>query len=251
MLFTIVLLVVLTVAAAVYIFAPRMATGRVIYDIRPDRPAAFGYKMAWLAVRTIETDAVIDELGLVAPATANWDSGIGTVYDDKLGERRVFVSPPVGGWTFVVGLALPHPMSGAFVDKWTPMMGALAARFQDVQYYVTYPLIDFYGWARYSGGKLVRAYATGDAGVVMSVGKPTREEKGLGLKLFELRGVRGRRGDAGGEMILTPTEDHVMQLASKWSLDPTKLGPAQAPAALGLVAEAPAHWRPERMRKSA
>lgn len=244
-------LVLLTIVIAFLALAPRMSEGKVIYDMRPDRPAAFGYKMSWLAIRTLETDAVLDALELVAPQTANWSSGIGTVYDDKLGERRIFVSPPVNGWTFVVGLALPHPMSAAFVDKWTPMMSDLSARFGDVQYYFTYPLIDFYAWARYSGGKAGRVFAIGDAGVVLSRGKPTREEKALGLKLFELRGVKERRGDAGGEIILHPTEDHVMRLAAQWSLDPTALGPASAPAALGLVAEAPHHWRPERLRKLA
>lgn len=247
----VVVMVLLTIAAAYFVLVPRLSESRLIFDVRPDRPAAFGLKMAWIAVRTVETDAVVDVLGLVAPVTSNWNSGIGTVYDDKLGERRVFVSPPVEGWTFVVGLALPPPMSRAFVDKWTPMMNALAGRFGDVQYYFTFPLIDFYAWARFSNKRLARAFAIGDAGVVMSQGKPTREEKALGLKLFELRGVRERDGDAGGEIILYPTEDHVLRLAAKWSLDPTTLGPASAPAALGLIAEAPAHWRPERIRKRA
>lgn len=251
MIAVIVILVLLTIAAAFLALAPRMSELRLVYDVSADRPVAFGYKMAWLAIRTAETEAVVSTLDLVAPSKANWNSGIGTVYDDKFGEKRLFVSPPVDGWTFVVGLALPHPMSGAFVDKWTPMMAALAARFGDVQYYFTYPLIDFYGWAKYANGKRVRAYAIGDAGVVLSAGKPTREEKALGLKLFELRGVKERKGDAGGEIIFYPTEDHVMRLASKWSLDPTALGPSSGPESVGLIAEAPMHWKPERLRKTA
>lgn len=251
MLFIVAIFVVITVAVAFVWFAPTITTPRIIFDVRPDRPAPFGYKMGWIAVRSIDTIAVVEALGLVGPVISNWDSGIGTVYDDQLGERRLFVSPPVDGWTFVVGLALPHPMSPAFIDKWTPMLDALAARFKDVQYYFSYPLIDFYAWAKYTDGKLVRAFATSDAGTVLSRGKPTREEKALGLKLFELRGVRERRGDAGGEIILHPTEDHVMRLAAKWSIDPTTFGPASASQALGWIAEAPAHWRPERLRKSA
>lgn len=251
MLFIIVFLVVVTTAAAYVWFAPEIGNARIIFDVRPDRPAAFGYKMGWIAVRTSDTDAVVQALGLTDTTASNWNSGIGTVYDDQLGERRVFLSPPVEGWTFVVGLALPHPMSAAFIDKWTPLLEGLADRFQDVQYYFSYPLIDFYAWAKYSDGKFVRAFATSDAGTLISRGKPTREEKALGLKLFDFRGVRERRGDAGGEIILHPTEDHVMRLAAKWSMDPTTLGPASAPQALGVIAEAPAHWRPERMRKSA
>ncbi len=251
MIAVIAILVLLTIAAAFLALAPRMSELRLIYDVAADRPVAFGYKMAWLAIRTSDTDAVVETLDLAVPAKANWNSGIGTVYDDKFGEKRVFVSPPVDGWMFVVGLALPHPMSPAFVDKWTPMMTALATRFGDAQYYFTYPLIDFYGWAIYANGKRVRAFAISDAGIVLSQGKPTREEKALGLKLFELRGVKERKGDAGGEIILYPTEDHVMRLASKWSLDPTTLGPSSGPESVGLVAEAPLHWKPERLRKTA
>lgn len=245
------ILVLLTIGVAFMVLAPRIAEGRLIFDVRADRPVGFGYKMAWLAVRTSDTRDVVAALDLVAPTPANWNSGIGTVYDDKLGEKRVFVSPPVDGWTFVVGLALPHPMSAAFVDKWSPVMTGLAARYGSVQYFISYPLIDFHAWAVFTKGKLSRAFAINDAGIVLNRGKPTREEKALGLKLFELRGVKGRKGDAGGEIILYPTEEHVMRLATKWSLDPTALGPASGPEGVGVVAEAPLHWRPERMRKTA
>ncbi len=53
-------------------------------------------------------------------------------------------------------------------------------------------------------------------------------------------------------MILHPTEDHVMRLAHRWSLDPTTLStlPSQQQA-LGYIAEAPLAWRTERIRKAA
>ena len=181
----------------------------------------------------------------------NWNSGLGTVYDDKLGENHVFVTPPVNGWTFVVGLSLPHPASRAFVDKWTPLLVQLGTRFPEVQYFFTYPLIDFFAWARLVDGRLVRAFAIGDQGVLLNRGKPTREERRLGLKLFEMRGVKGRTGDAGGELILHPTEDHVMRLAQGWSLDPTRFDASTAEPGLGAVALTPAAWRPERLRRVA
>lgn len=249
--YTIAVLVALTVACAAYLFAPRMSDGDVVFDTAPDRPIPFGYKMAWLAIRSSEPASVCEALGLVEAVPANWNSGLGTIYDDELGEHHVFVSPPVQGWVFVAGLSLPHPVTRSFVDKCTPLLIGLAGRFPDVQYYFTYPLIDFFAWVRFSNGKLVRAFAINDEGVVWNKGKTTKEERALGLKLFELRGVRGRRGDAGGEMILHPTEDHVMRLAHHWSLDPTMMGAESAPAALGIVAKAPMSWRPERLRKSA
>jgi len=246
---TIAIMIALTVAAAALALAPHMAQGRVIFREEPDRPAAFGYKMAWLAVRTRDAVGLAEELGLVAPAPCNWNSGIGSVYDDALGADHVFVSPPVNGWTFVVGLSLPHPVGRNFVDKCTPLLMGLAGRFAEVQYFFSYPPIDFYAWARVIDGRLVRAFAVGDEGVLWRKGKTTREERALGLKLFEFRGVRGRKGDAGGEMILYPTEDHVLRLAERWSLDPTKLdGSAVVAPGTGYIARAPASWRTERLR---
>lgn len=248
---TLAILVPLTIAIAAFVLAPLVAQERVIFDPTPDRPAPFGLKMAWLAVRTRDAARVVDVLGLVAPQPCNWSAGVGTIYDDRLGESHVFVSPPVNGWTFVVGLPLPYPVGRGFVDKCTPMLLGLGAEFTEVQYFFSYPPIDFFAWARIIDGRLVRAFAIGDEGTIWNKGKPSRAEKSLGLKLFELRGVRERRGDAGGELILYPTEEHVMRLASRWSLDPTRLDAAPVSAATGFICLAPAAWRPERLRRSA
>jgi hypothetical protein len=248
---TIAIMVALTIAVAAYVLAPRMAEPRIIFEQSPDRPAGFGYRMAWLAVRSRDTRAVLDELGLIGAEPCNWKSGIGSVYDDQLGDDHVFVSPPVNGWTFVVGLALPHPVGRAFADKCMPLLVRLGKRFVEVQYFFAYPPIDVFAWARLLEGRVVRAFAITDSGVVWNRGRATREERALGLKLFDFRGVRGRRGDAGGEIILYPTEEHVLRLAERWSLDPTQLDNADVAApGLGYIAIAPAAWRPQRLRKA-
>lgn len=229
-----------------------MAEGRVIYGTTPDRPCPFGYRMAWLAVRTRDTQAVVAALGLDRTQPSNWRSGIGSVYDDTLGNNHVFVSPPVNGWTFVVGLPLPHPVGPAFVDTFTPLLEGLAARFIEVQYYLAYPVLDFFAWARMIDGKLLRAFAIGDEGVVMNLGKTTKDERSLGLKLFELRGVKARRGDAGGAILLHPTEEHVMRLAGRWGIDPINIERApKGDPAVGVIGLAPPQWRTERLRKAA
>src|SRR5690606_32500878 len=117
-------------------------------------------------------------------------------------------------------------------------------------YFFAYPPIDCFAWARLLEGRVVRAFAITDAGVIWNRGRTTREERALGLKLFDFRGVRGRKGDAGGEIILYPTETHVLHLARRWSLDPTRLNGVEVPApALGLIALAPQTWKPERLNK--
>ena len=250
MVFIIFALIASTVYAAFWL--ARAATPReVVFHASPDRPCAFGYGMAWLAIRTHNSVAVIKTLRLVDPVPCNWNSGIGTVYDDRLGASHVFVTPPVGDWTFVVGLPLPHPVGRGFVDKCTPLLVDLGGPFPEVQYFFSYPPIDFYAWARVSDGRLVRAFAVTDEGIVWNKGRTTKEERGLRLRLFELRGVHGRKGDAGGEMILHPTEEHIMRLANRWSLDPTTLDGVPAEVGLGYVAAVPAAWRAERVRKIA
>jgi hypothetical protein len=240
----------LTVAAAVWL-TWQTADQRVVLEALPDRPCAFGCSMGWLAIRTANPQALISALGLVEPEPCSWNSGIGAVYDDRLGVTHVFVTPPVQGWTFAVGLSLPHPVGRGFVDKCTPLLVGLAGEFAEVQYFFSYPPIDFYAWARVRDGRLVRAFAVTDEGIVWNKGRTSKEERDLGLKLFELRGVQGRKGDAGGELIMHPTEDHVMRLAHRWSLDPTTLHIGSSGAELGYIALAPAGWRAERARRIA
>lgn len=244
-------LIALTVAAIVVVILPRFADRSVAFAGEPDAPKGFGADMAWIAVRSEDTAAVVAALGIEGATPANWNSGIGTVYDVSLCDTYVFVSPPVKGWTFVAGVALPLPASRAFVDKLTPLLATLGTEFRDVQYFASYPVIDLFAWARLERGRMVRAFAIGDEGVIWDRGKPTREERALGLKLFELRGIRGRRGDTGESIILHPTEEHVLRLATSWSLDPTRLGAMPEPLGAGFVAAAPQAFKTERIRKAA
>ncbi len=116
-------------------------------------------------------------LGPSRCAIGNRELGLGTIYDDRLGQSHVFVSPPVDGWTFVAGLSLPAAMGPRFVDKVTPMLLGLGQQFPDVQYFFSYPLIDVFAWARVRDGQMVRAFAITEDGVVWQAGKVTSEEK--------------------------------------------------------------------------
>jgi hypothetical protein len=247
---TIIGMIALTVTGA-YWLSCAGGEKRVVFAQDSDSPCAFGCSMAWVAIRCEDPREVISALHLERATPCNWNSGIGAVYDDWLGASHIFVSPSVEGWVFAVGLALPQPLGPGFTDKCTPLLVELGSDFTEAQYFFTYPPIDYYAWAMVKDGRLVRAFGVSDEGIVWNKGRTSRDERSLGLKLFELRGVRGRKGDAGGEMILHPTEDHVLRLASRWSIDPTTLGSQYASAGLGFIAMAPLSWRSERTRKAA
>ncbi len=243
--------IALTVAIIAVFVAPRLADRRVVFEVAPDTPKAFGYNMAWIAIRTKDVRLVIETLELSDVEPANWNSGIGTIYSPALSDTYIFVSPPIKGWTFVAGVPLPLPVGRSFIDKLTPLLARLASAFPHVQYFAGFPIIDFFAWAKLDSGRMVRAFAIGDEGVIWDRGRLTAEERALGLKLFDLRGIKGRKGDAGGAIILHPTEQQVLQLAGGWSLDPSLFATKDGEPNLGFIARAPSSWRAERLRKAA
>lgn len=250
-LLTIILLVVLTTALAASVLAPRLLPRRVRVDDAPDRPRAFGSEMSWLAVKTDDVHRLASTLGLADLSVANWDSGLGAIYDLELSDTFIFVSPPVEGWTFVAGVSLPLPQGGTFVDKAAPLLARLAREFSSVQYFATFPIIDFYAWARFEGGRPLRAFAVGDAGVVWDLGRATPAERRLGLSMMELRGIQNRQGDIGGALQLHPTEPHVLAVAEGWSINPMAIEIFAGESGVGWIARAPSAWRAERVRSAA
>lgn len=219
---------------------------RLPLDQTPDTPAAFGLGTSWLAIRTRDTERVAEALSLTEVQSANWRSGVAGIYDERFSESYVFVTPPVGGWTFVAGLALPHPVGGRFIDKCLPLVEDLGRRFIEVQYFFTYPVLGLFGWARALDGRLVRAYAWGDDGAVWNRGKVTREEKTLGLRIVDPPGEKSASSGSGSGTTSYPSENHVIQLAGKWGLDPTKLDQKEGAESLGLFGKVPASWRLQR-----
>ena len=241
-------LIVATVAVSCAL-ASRRLHPRVIYSTEPDRPKAFGYRMAWLAIESRDSARIIAHLGLEDTFSTNWNNGIGSVYAQDADDAAVFVSPPVNGWTFVVGLALPLPLGGGFADHAMPFLVELGREFPEVQFYVAYPDLDAFAWTRIVGGRVVRAYAINDAGVIWNRGKPGKDEKALGTRLFEPRGTMRTPGNV-PQPVLHPTEQHVMEIAATWSLDPTRLESLVALPGLGTLGTAPARWRPQRLRRT-
>lgn len=251
MILTICLLIALTLVAALAL-ARHLSPPLLRFQLSSNGPAGFGYRMAWLAVRTREPGQVAQVMGFTTGQLANWQTGIGTVYDRRLGESFVYITPPVDGWTFVVGLALPQPMGRGFVDKCTPLLLDLGQAFPEAQYFLCYPPLDCFAWARCAEGRLIRAFAIGDEGVIWNKGRLTREERSLDLAVLAARSARQGRNEE-PTVLPRPTEAHLMSIARGWGVDPTTLGTANVQHHVepgpGFVCQAPLAWRPQRLKR--
>lgn len=236
---TIALMVIATVLYVGMVLVPHMGEVRPDISRAPDVPMPFGYNMAWLAVRTDDRARLCRLLGLKRTHRTNWQSGITAIYDNRYAESHVFVTPTVSGWTFVVGLALPHPVGRRFADKCLPLVQQLGRHFEEVQYYFSYPPIGFFAWLRIAEGRLLRAYAVGDEGVLWNKGRAIKAEPVLPARKIKKKVPETRP---------EPCEADVIRLAGMWGLDPTKLDERDLPPALGWIAPVPEAWRPERLR---
>ncbi len=234
---------VMVIAATALILAVRVA--RRDPEVAPDRPRPFPPTTAWIVLSSDDAQAVISALSLDHVQTVNWHTGFTTLRDPELGEHYVFVSPAIDGTVLVVGTALPCPVSARFVDRCTPMLERLAERFEDVRYFVSYPELGIYGWARYQDGAVQRAFAWGDEGIIWNEGAVTAAERDLNLSVFEAARSDQSLG-AGGVSVAQdnigyPDEDDVLRMTTAWGLDIARLAhadgwrtaPTPAPAPTG------------------
>ncbi len=156
-------------------------------DDAPDEPRSFGSEMSWLAVKTRDTHRLARHLGLTGPAPANWNSGLGAIYDPELSDALRLRFAAHKGWTIVAGVSLPLP-AGRRIRRQDDAAPAapFATDFRACSISRAFPIIDFYAWARWAKGRRVRAFAIGEAGIVWDTGKPTPDERKLGLSFIEL-----------------------------------------------------------------
>lgn len=174
--------------------------------LMPEKPKAFGYDMAWLAIPNMGSADVLKALGLKNIAPSNWTMGLTKAYEDK---ETVFVTPGIHGWTLVVGKALWEKIDlNQPIEKIT-WLQKLADSFLEVFYFTTAGSLGNHGWFYIKNGLLVRAYGfSGELDEVMwNYGQLSQEE----FKLIN--------GFAMGKTKVVPTEKDVLALAAAWSLD--------------------------------
>ncbi len=190
-------------------------------------PVPFGSNIAWLSVETKETAAVAAVLGLQNIRDATWADGIAAAH-----RSSVFVTPPLGNWTLVVGAALlPHEQMDVAVK---PLVEELSRHFPDAQYFCTHQGMELHGWARAQSGHLLRGYGWLGQRSRWNEGPETAQERSLKFR-FTADSSEPDRG-AGPN---APNEICVFRLASLWSIDPKTLEEQSAAPARGLLGDIP------------
>jgi hypothetical protein len=165
----------------------RSLFGQKISPEAPTGPVPFGYQMAWLAVKTVKPVDLVSYLGMDERRQVNWAQGIQAVYDRKemLRATLVFVTPPVEGWTLVVGWwTLPDDRHS--LENIARMVKDLSSAFGETQGFASYQIPEYHHWILAVNGNVERSFAyIGERGEVWAnSGTITEAERGSGTRRY-------------------------------------------------------------------
>jgi hypothetical protein len=172
--------------------------GGSIYRAEP-----FGYKMSWIAIRFEDGNSISETLGLRNVQRIGWVDGVAAAYVGGL-----FVTPSVGGFTFVVGPEASLGSAQLIGDR----LGC------EVQVFESYRNSDNVIWERFQKESGLRSFRFSD-GEFVNVGELTDVEKKIGLEEFV--SVWGSDVDELPDDLFMPSEESVLQVAASWGIDPS------------------------------
>jgi len=193
----------------------------------PDAAKAWGYKTAWLAMRSSSSQDVARALvtcGLAKgnPAPCNWDSGWKRAM--RAG-RWMFVTPPLQGHVFVLECWVADADMSGKLAKLSATLGTTVYAF------LSHRGVTAAGWVVAEAGAVRRAWVVTDGEVVLQQGEPTAEEKALKLDFA----AEPEDEDSEEAWAAVRSESTVVELARRWTVDPTKLEGKGGPTAGFLV----------------
>ncbi|BCY09984.1 hypothetical protein [Actinoplanes sp. L3-i22] len=199
--------------AAVCAEAGRMIADLPVEHLPPGTPAgtSFGIKQCWLAVRASTVERVAAAIGLAGGTATGWAEGVPAARGGQ-----VFVSPPAGGWIFVVNAG--RWSGGRSVASLSAELGT------EVQYFGNHRVADYAEWALAVDGRLVRHVYCSESTEegCEETGAPTPVEIEMGFSATEPGGMWA-------------DQDDVMRVAAAWSIDPHALGVIESSPRPGLL----------------
>ena len=186
---------------------------------------------SWLAIRSRDMMAVQIALGLRNARPCSWAEGLMTA-------RRLFIAPPVNGWTLVFGTGLPDP--GEDVDATFRFLRELSRKLGHVQFFQAESLLQHHAWVMAEFGRIVRAYAWAGA-TVWNQGVKTSAETSLGVKCFGYGEIPPTDEWTVADFIVSNVEK-VPQIARRWSLDPAEIDLRTVANAQGIAGQHPRRY---------
>ncbi|WP_274362322.1 hypothetical protein [Paenibacillus thermotolerans] len=176
------------------------------FDATPDQPQPFGYKCQWIAIKTENTQEIVEYFNLSNTQFANWSTGIKGAY-----EGFYFISPPMNGWTLVMSSKMPD-LSDTTNRSPIEQIVRLSEYYGEAYYFGTHRVVEYHAWAKAVEGQLVRAYGyLGErAEMLIDKGELTSEEIEHHLVFTPIE----------DDESLLPDEEHVLLIAKEWSVDP-------------------------------
>ncbi len=176
--------------------------------------SSFGYKITWFALKDVMIDTIlVHNPNFTNAAETTWEKGL------MAAERsidKVFLSGSYDGWAFLVGVGLPDPSQ---MESLMPLLQKLGELAKEVCYFSSRRIVSSYGFARVVQGCLTRLYGySGEQGhVYANIGERTEAEKNLSLNFST------NDSELFAEGFDEIDEEHIIQLAEQWSLDPDNL----------------------------
>lgn len=192
------------------------------------RPVLYQQPGRWLAIRGADPSAVQAALGLHNPRPCSWEEGLASVREHKL-----FISPPIAGWTLVLGSELPDPADD--VDACFHFLTALSRKLGQVQYFNADRILYDHAWVRAEAGRIVRAYAWA-GGTLWNQGALTPAEVSLGLRCLAYGEMAQRNGYGIPDSAVMNVE-RTPALAARWSINPVGIDERVFARAGGIAGE--------------
>lgn len=194
-------------------------------------PFLFDRPNRWLAIKCSNLHKVQAALRLNNPQPCPLSEGFSRLGDDKL-----FISPPVKGWVIVVGNSLPDMSDD--IDKLYHFLMKAAGELGSIQYFSANRALSHHAWVRIENNRVYRAYAWGGE-TLWNQGERTAAEQELELKSYDYGAAPLPYPFAARDSHVANTEK-VMQLAARWSIDPLAVNREALRPSFGIAGEL---WR--------
>ena len=186
----------------------------------PTNPQSFGYKASWIVVKSKSIESVLKTIEYDQIVTTNWEIGVNSTFENRTFK---FISPPINNWVIILGDKFNYVNTIELKSK----LSRLSTVFGEAYYYSSFRGTGHASWAKYINGNEIRAFLIDDGNLFYSHGELEKEE----FELIEKRRKEINHNDK--EQIefyekldyqnLLGTEDDVLMMARKWTINPMEL----------------------------